>query len=107
MVRKHHAAVVHGRDQRAHAASSRPSSSAAIANANATEKPDVAHVEHRRVDHHARVLQQRIQVAAVGGGGQQALERVRGEQHEEQEPDAHQAHHAEHARDACAPAGGG
>jgi hypothetical protein len=39
MVRKDHAAVVHGRDQRAHAASRRPSMSAASANANATEKP--------------------------------------------------------------------
>src|SRR5439155_18207995 len=38
-VRKHHAAVVHGRDQRAQAASSRPSMSAASAKAKATEKP--------------------------------------------------------------------
>ena len=39
MVRKHHASVVHGRDQRAHVASSRPPSNAAMANANATENP--------------------------------------------------------------------
>ncbi len=39
MVRNDHATVVHGRDQRAHVASSRPPISAAIANANATEKP--------------------------------------------------------------------
>ena len=39
MVRNDHAAVVHGRDQRAHVASSLPPSSAAIANANATENP--------------------------------------------------------------------
>ena len=38
-VRKTQAIVVHGRDQRAHAASIRPDSSAAIANAKATEKP--------------------------------------------------------------------
>ena len=38
-VRKTQATVVHGRDQRAQAASRRPLSSAAIANANATEKP--------------------------------------------------------------------
>ncbi len=38
-VRKIQATVVHGRDQRAHAASSRPPSSAAIANENATENP--------------------------------------------------------------------
>ncbi len=39
MVRNIHASVVHGRDQRAQVVSSRPSSSAAIANAKATEKP--------------------------------------------------------------------
>jgi hypothetical protein len=38
-VRKHHATVVHGRDQRAQAASSRPESSAATAKQKATEKP--------------------------------------------------------------------
>jgi hypothetical protein len=38
-VRKLHATVVHGRDQRAQVASSRPESSAATAKANATEKP--------------------------------------------------------------------
>ena len=59
---------------------------------------DVAHVEHRRMEHHARVLQQRIEVAALGDRGQQALEGVRGEQHEGVEADADQAHHAENAR---------
>ena len=39
MVRKDHAAVVQGRDQRAHVASSLPPSNAAMANAKATEKP--------------------------------------------------------------------
>ena len=39
IVRNIHATVVHGRDQRAHVASRRPDSSAAIAKANATEKP--------------------------------------------------------------------
>jgi hypothetical protein len=38
-VRKLHASVVHGRDQRAQVASSRPPRSAAIANEKATEKP--------------------------------------------------------------------
>ena len=38
-VRNTQATVVQGRDQRAHAASSRPESSAATANAYATEKP--------------------------------------------------------------------
>ena len=62
-------------------------------------EPDVAHVEQRRVEDHARVLQQRVQVAAVGGGRQQALEGVRREQREEQEARADQTHDAEHARD--------
>ena len=38
-VRKLHASVVQGRDQRAQVASSRPPISAAIAKAKATEKP--------------------------------------------------------------------
>ena len=38
-VRKHQAARVHGRTQRAQAASTRPSMSAAMANENAMEKP--------------------------------------------------------------------
>ncbi len=39
MVRNVHAASVHGRTQRAHIASSSPDRSAAMAKANATEKP--------------------------------------------------------------------
>ena len=39
MVRNAQATVVHGRDQRAQVASSLPPSSAAMAKANATEKP--------------------------------------------------------------------
>ena len=38
-VRNTHAAVVQGRDHRAQAASNRPDSNEAIANAKATEKP--------------------------------------------------------------------
>jgi hypothetical protein len=39
MPRKAQATMVHGRDQRAHAASRRPPINAAMAKANATEKP--------------------------------------------------------------------
>ena len=46
------------------------------------------------------ILQQRIQVAALGARREQALERIRREQQEQQEADADEAHHAEHARDA-------
>ena len=58
---------------------------------------DITHVEHGRVEDHPRVLQQGIEVAAVGGRGQQAVEGVAGHQHEEQETHRHQAHHAQHA----------
>jgi hypothetical protein len=50
------------------------------------------------MDHHARVLQQGIEVAAVGRSGEQAIEGIRGEQHEGEEARAHQAEHPEHAR---------
>ena len=60
-----HATVVHGRDQRAQAASSRPGEQRRDRERERDREADVAHVEHRRVDHHARVLQQRIEVAAV------------------------------------------
>ena len=59
---------------------------------------DVAHVQHRRVQHHAGVLQQRIQVAAVGRGRQQPVEGIRREEQESEESRADQSHHAEHAR---------
>ena len=39
MVKKHHAVVTHGRDQRAQAASKRPDSKAAMAKAKATAEP--------------------------------------------------------------------
>ncbi|MPN04570.1 hypothetical protein SDC9_151811 [bioreactor metagenome] len=60
---------------------------------------DVAHVEQRRVDDQAGVLQQRIKVAAFGGCGQQAFEGVGGEQDEEQEAETDQAERAEDAGD--------
>ena len=50
------------------------------------------------MDHHARILQQRVQVAAVERGREEALERVGGEQRESEEAGADQAHDAEHAR---------
>ncbi|MFR6360131.1 MAG: hypothetical protein ACLUNV_11310 [Sutterella wadsworthensis] len=40
------------------------------------------------MEDHARVLQQRIEVRALGGRREEAQERVGGEQHEEQEPHA-------------------
>jgi hypothetical protein len=84
--------VVQGRDQRA-AIQQRGN-----CEREGNREADVAHVEHRRVEHHAWILQQRVQVAAVRRRRQQSLEGVGGEQHEAQEADAHQAHHAEDAR---------
>ena len=40
-------------------------------------EPDVAHVEHRRVNHHAGILQERIQVLPFGRSGNQPRERIR------------------------------
>ena len=68
---------------------------------------DVAHVEHRRVDHHPRVLQQRVELAAFRRGRDEPVERVRRRQHEEQEAEREQAHDGEDARDHLARAGGG
>ncbi len=56
---------------------------------------DIAEVEDRRVDREARVLKDRVQVAPLERGGRQALERVRGQQDEQQEGGADQALHGE------------
>ena len=45
-----------------------------------------------------RILQQRIQITPVRRRGNQALERIGGGQHEQQEAEADDAQHAEHAR---------
>jgi hypothetical protein len=50
------------------------------------------------MDDQAGVLQQRIEIAPIRRGGQQALERIGREQHEHQETDGDEPHHAEHAR---------
>ncbi|MNZ64235.1 hypothetical protein D3C78_824020 [compost metagenome] len=58
----------------------------------------VAHVEHRRVDDQAEVLQQRVEVVAVGRHvRQQAVERVGSDDQEQQEADADHPHHRQHA----------
>ncbi len=97
-VRKLHASVVHGRDQRAHVASSRPPIERGDREREGDREADVAHVEQRRMEHHAGILQQRIQVAAVGRRRKQALERIRREQQEQQEAERDETHHAQHAR---------
>ena len=50
------------------------------------------------MDHHARVLEQRVQVAPVGRRGEDPQKRVGGKQCEEEKPGAHDSHYAEHPR---------
>ncbi len=60
---------------------------------------DVAHIEQRRVEDQADILQQRVEVAAVDRElRQRAGERVGGDDHEQQEAGADHAHHRQHAR---------
>ena len=51
------------------------------------------------MENHADILQQRIEVRALGGRREEAQERVGGEQHEEEEAHADEAEHARHAGD--------
>ena len=101
-VRNSQAACVHGRVQRAHATSSRPSSSAAHRERERHREADVAGVEHRRMNREREILQQRVQVATVRRRRHQALERIRGRQDEQLEADADEPEHAEHAAAATA-----
>jgi hypothetical protein len=48
--------------------------------------------------HHARVLQQRIQIATLGSSRKQPLEGIGGGQQEQQEAGQQQAHDGQHAR---------
>ena len=64
-VRKSQAASVQGRVQRAHATSSRPSSSAAHGESERDRKPDVAQVQDRRMDREREILQQRVEIEAL------------------------------------------
>ncbi len=47
-------------------------------------KPDIAEIEKRRMEGEPRVLEQRVEVAAVGGHRKQPRERVRGRDDEQQ-----------------------
>ena len=61
-------------------------------------KPHVAHVQHRRVHDHGRVLEQRVQVLAVRRGGDQPVEGARKKENQEKEPQDDQAFHADEVR---------
>mmetsp|Transcript_68794 Transcript_68794/g.161818 ORF Transcript_68794/g.161818 Transcript_68794/m.161818 type:complete len:499 (+) Transcript_68794:746-2242(+) len=64
----------------------------------AHRKAHIAEVEQRRVGGHAGVLQQRVQVAPLGGRRQQPAEGVGRERDEGQEACRHKAQHALHPR---------
>ena len=81
-VSEHQAASAQGRTQRAQAASTRPSISAATAKAEGHREADIAQVEERRMEREAGVLQQRIEALALAAAPGQAQERVGGEQDE-------------------------
>ncbi len=51
------------------------------------------------MEHHAGILQQRIQVAAVRRRREQPVEWIGGEQKEQQKTERDQPHYAQHARD--------
>ena len=51
------------------------------------------------MEHHAGVLQQRVQVAAIRRRRKQPVEGVRSQQQKEQEADGDEAHHAQYPRD--------
>ena len=61
-------------------------------------KPDVAHVQHRRVHDHGRVLEQRVQVLAVRRRGDQPVKGAREKKNQEQEPQNNEAFHADEVR---------
>ena len=61
-------------------------------------KADVAEIEHRRVNHHARVLQQGIQVVAVGRNRHQPFEGIGQKQNQAEETDNQPALHRDDER---------
>jgi hypothetical protein len=51
------------------------------------------------MDHHAGILQQRIEILSFRRCRDEASERIRRQQQEQQEADGDQSHHRKHARD--------
>ena len=58
---------------------------------------DVAHVQQRRVEDHARVLQQRVEIVAVRRAGQDPGERIGRKRSEREKADRDDAHDGQHA----------
>ncbi len=73
-VRNAQAAVVHGRVQRTHCGVKSATDQCRYRKRERHRETDVAHVEHRRMDDHAGILQQRIQVVTLCRHRKQAIE---------------------------------
>ena len=95
---EHPGASVHGRTQRAQAASMRPSISAATAKEKADREADIAEIEQRRMDGEAEILQDRVEVAAFERRVRQARERVGGDEDEQIEGAGDPRLHRQHMR---------
>ena len=95
-VRNIQAASVHGRTQRAHDASMRPSMQGRDREGERDGEADIAEVEHRRMDGEADILQHRVEVLPFDRRRIEAGERVRRGQDEQQEGGADPALHGEH-----------
>ena len=95
-VRNIQASSVQGRTQRAQAASMRPSIKRSNGEGKRDREPDIAEVEQRRVNGETRVLQDRIEIAPSNGGSENAQERVRRDQNEENECDRDPRLHGQH-----------
>ncbi len=89
-MRNSHGTIVQRRTARSHESSSCPLASAAMPNANGMVMPDEADVEHRRVDRHVVVLQQRVQALAIRvRRREERRERVVVDHHQEEEEHLH------------------
>ena len=95
-VRNIQATSVHGRTQRAQAASILPSISAAIGKRERDREADIAEIEQRRMHREADVLQDRVEIASLGRRLRDAQERVRGHQDEQVERARDPGLHGEH-----------
>ena len=95
-VRNIQATVVHGRTQRPQRIEL-PFQHRSDCERERHRHADIAGVEHRRVNPERWILQQRIQIAAIGRGGPQPFERIRRSENEQREACADETEHAEHA----------
>ena len=58
----------------------------------------ITHIQHGRMYHQTDILQQRIQVSSIHRGGNQAIKRIGGKQHKQQEANRDQTHDSQYPR---------